>query len=95
MCATLVGGMDRLHKDYKKAARKKGVKLKTFTGKERNMRAMIGTPDLIIIFTDKCSHKARTLALQHAKARNIPVTQSHSCGVSSLKDCLDGQAGAA
>lgn len=88
MCATLVGGMDRLHKDYKMTAKRSGVKLKTFTGKERNMRAMMGTPDLIIIFTDKVSHKARNLAIQHAKAKDIPVAQVHSCGVSSLKNCL-------
>lgn len=88
MCATLVGGMDRLKKEYQQTAKKNGVRLKVFTGKERNMRSMIGSPDLIIIFTDKCSHKARKLAMQHAGANNIPVTQSHSCGISSLKSCL-------
>jgi len=88
MCATLVGGMDRLKKQYEETARSQGVKLKIFTGKERNMRSQIGSPDLIIIFTDKCSHKARKLAVQHASAAGIPVAQSHSCGLSSLKSCL-------
>ncbi len=89
MCATLVGGMDRLKTDYTKTAKRQGVKLKVFTGKERNMRGQIGSPDLIIIFTGKCSHKARILALKHASSCNIPVAQSHSCGISSLKGCLE------
>ncbi len=90
MCATLVGGMDRLKADYTKIAKSQSVKLKVFTGKERNMREQIGTPDLIIIFTGKCSHKARILALKHASSNNIPIAQSHSCGTSSLKSCLKG-----
>ncbi|MGE4506235.1 MAG: DUF2325 domain-containing protein [Desulfovibrionaceae bacterium] len=95
MCATLIGGMDRLKKQYEQTAKQHGVKLKVFTGKERDMRTQMGKPDLIIIFTDKCSHKARIQAVQHARQSDIPVLRSHSCGVSSLNACLGslGRAG--
>ncbi len=33
MCAALVGGMDRLKRDYMNEAKKNGVKLKCYTGK--------------------------------------------------------------
>lgn len=89
MCAALVGGMDRLKEDYQQTARNLGFRLKVFTGKEKNIRTMIGSPDVIIIFTDKCSHKARTEAVQRAKAASIPVLRMHSSGVTSLKGCLD------
>ena len=89
MCAALVGGMDRLKEHYQQAAQDQGIKLKVFTGKEKNIRTMIGNPDFIIILTDKCSHKARIEAMQRAKSGNIPVVRMHSCGVSSLKQCLD------
>ncbi|MBB5021528.1 hypothetical protein HNR37_000840 [Desulfurispira natronophila] len=41
-----------------------------------------------MIFTNKVSHNARKLALEAARADNIPVMMCHSCGVSTLKDCL-------
>lgn len=94
MCAALVGGMDRLKADYQKTAKAQGVRLKVFTGKEKNIKTMIGAPDLIIILTDKCSHKARIEAMQRAKSGNIPVVRMHSCGVSSLKQCLGSVAAA-
>ncbi len=89
MCAALVGGMDRLKPQYERTARDHGYKLKVFTGKEKNIKTMIGSPDLIIILTDKCSHKARIEAMQRAKTGGIPVVRMHSCGVSSLKQCLN------
>ena len=89
MCAALVGGMDRLKDHYQRTAREQGVKLKVFTGKEKNIKTMIGNPDVIIILTDKCSHKARIEAMQRARSGGIPVVRMHSCGVSSFKQCLD------
>jgi hypothetical protein len=35
------------------------------------------------------SHRARHEALSVAKSRNIPVFQHHSCGVCTLRKCLN------
>ena len=43
---------------------------------------------LTIVFTNKVSHEAKRKALLHARSRNIPIHLVHSCGVSSLRDCL-------
>lgn len=88
MCVTLIGGMDRLKKEYIAAAREGGATLKCIHRNERNFEDKIGTPDAIIVFTNKISHEARRKAMQHARARNIPISLVHSCGVSSLKECL-------
>jgi hypothetical protein len=88
MCASLIGGMDRLKRDYIDAAKEGGVTLKCFTGKERGIAAQIGESDLVIVFTNKVSHEARREAAKAAKSRNIPLRMLHSCGVSSLRDCL-------
>ncbi len=88
MCATLVGGMDRLKQDYLRTARQAGVDLKIFTGKENSIAAHLGGSERIIIFTNKVSHQARNEALSVARSRNIPVDMLHSCGVSSLRKCL-------
>jgi len=43
----------------------------------------------LLIFTNKVSHRARHEALSVAKAQNIPVFQYHSCGVCTLRNCLN------
>lgn len=88
MCAALIGGMDRLKRDYINAAKKEGIKLKVFTGKESRIAPKIGDADMVIIFTNKVSHDARREAMGHAKSNSIPVHMLHSCGVSTLKTCL-------
>ena len=88
MCVTLIGGMDRLKQDYIAAARQGGATLKCISRNERNFMDNIGNPDAIIVFTNKVSHEAKRKALLHARSRNIPIHLVHSCGVSSLRDCL-------
>lgn len=88
MCVTLIGGMDRLKQDYIAAARQGGATLKCISRNERNFMDKIGNPDAIIVFTNKVSHEATRKALLHARSRNIPIHLVHSCGVSSLRNCL-------
>jgi hypothetical protein len=35
------------------------------------------------------SHRARKEVVNMARSRNIPVFQYHSCGVCTLRDCLN------
>lgn len=90
MCATLIGGMDRLKRDYINAAKANGVDLKVFTGKENCISQKMGSPDLVIVFTNKVSHAARKEVMQYAKSRNIPVRMVHNCGVTTLRQNLSG-----
>lgn len=93
MCAALVGGMDRLKREYMTEAKKNGVKLKHFTGKERKISRALGNVDFVVMFTNKVSHKARKDVLQAIRGKNVPVFMEHSCGISTLRKCLD-EAGA-
>ena len=88
MCVTLIGGMDRLQKDYIAAAKENGHSLKCISRNERNFVDKIGNPDALIVFTNKVSHEAKRKAVQVARSRNIPLQLVHSCGVSSLRECL-------
>jgi len=88
MCAALIGGMDRLKREYINEAEKNGVKLKCFTGKERKISSSLGKVDFVVLFTNKVSHKARKDVMDAAKGLNVPIIQSHSCGVSSLREVL-------
>lgn len=88
MSAALIGGMDRLKRDYINAAKGSGFKLKVFTGKESKIASKLGRPDMLIVFTNKVSHEAKREAVNFAKSKSIPYKMIHSCGVSTLKDAL-------
>jgi hypothetical protein len=90
MCVALVGGLDRLKREYESAARKCGVTLKTFTGKEACLVDKMGVPDMAIVFTSMISHNARTEVMQRSRSLGIPVQFLHSNGVSGLRQCLAG-----
>lgn len=88
MCAALIGGMDRLKRDYINEAKKRGVKLKCYTGKERTISGSMGRVDFVVLFTNKVSHKARKDVLSAVRSSDTPVLMRHSCGVSTLRECL-------
>ncbi|GHV53943.1 hypothetical protein FACS1894206_05670 [Deltaproteobacteria bacterium] len=90
MCVALVGGMDRLKRDYEKTAKSMGITLRIFTGKESCLLDKMGQPDHTILFTGMISHNARAGVMQRSKSLGIPVTFLHSSGVSSLSRCLRG-----
>ncbi len=92
MCAALIGGMDRLKRDYMSAAQQHGVTLRWFNGGECSIESKLGSPDMLIMFTNMISHEARKKVMSVAKEQNIPLHMLHSCGVSSLRGCLQ-QAG--
>ena len=88
MSAFLIGGMDRLHREYIEAAKSLGVTLKVFTGKERSIKKQLGSVDILILCTGKVSHSARREVVSHASIKKIPVVMLHSSGVSSLRGCI-------
>lgn len=88
MNVVLIGGMDRLERHYVEEAESCGVQLKVFTKSQAGLSSKIGSPEAMILFTNKVSHRVRNEALNMAKARNIPVHMCHSCGVCSLRNCL-------
>ncbi|GHV51585.1 hypothetical protein AGMMS49579_07220 [Spirochaetia bacterium] len=89
MSAILVGGMDRLHRDYIDAAKSLGVELKVFVGQERSIRKQLGGTDMLIICTGKVSHSARREAVKFAGSNKIPMQMIVSSGVSSLRNCIE------
>ncbi len=89
MCIGLIGGMDRLEKNYIREAGKFGIDLKVFTRYQGKMAAKLQNMDALIIFTNKISHNAKKEATETAKANDIPIYFYHSCGVCTLRNCLN------
>jgi ABC-type uncharacterized transport system substrate-binding protein len=88
MCIALIGGMDRLERNYINEAEKLGIDLRVFTKSESCVASKVKNVDAIVIFTNKVSHKAKKEVINAAKAKNIPIFMYHSCGICTLRDCL-------
>ena len=89
MCIALIGGMDRLDKHYKEVAELAGLSLQIFSRSQTNIAAKLKKADLMVIFTNKVSHRVKTEAMQTAKSCGIPVIMRHTCGVCTLRECLE------
>jgi len=89
MCIALIGGMDRLDKHYKEVAELAGLSLQIFSRSQTNIAAKLKKADLMVIFTNKVSHRVKTEAMQAAKSCGIPVIMRHTCGVCTLRECLE------
>lgn len=88
MCVALIGGMDRLKREYLTEAEKIGIRLRIFTKSETGIDKKVKGSDAIMIFTNKISHRAKREVMNIAKVNKIKVVMCHSCGVCSLRDCL-------
>jgi hypothetical protein len=89
MSVALIGGMDRLERHYTDEAQRAGVGLRVFSRSEVNIVAKLKNMDAMLIFTNKVSHRVKTEAMKAAKAHGIPVYMQHSCGVCTLRACLN------
>jgi len=89
MSVTLVGGMDRMAPHYQNEAKKQGIKLQIFSQAQTGMESKIRNSDALVLFTNKVSHQARNTAIAEAKKQDIPIYQFHSCGLCTLRDCLN------
>ena len=89
MSVVIIGGHDRMVCQYKKVCKQFNCKAKVFTQMSANLSKQIGSPDLIVLFTNTVSHKMVISASQEAKKNNIPVARIHTSSASALKCALE------
>ena len=89
MSIVVVGGNDRMATRYKDICRSYNCKAKVFTQMPSDFENKLGTPDLMVVFTNTCSHKMVKRVNQKSAKHDIPVARIHSASVSALKSILD------
>ncbi len=88
MSVVIIGGHDRLVKDYKNICKNHNCKAKVFTQMSAQLRNLIGTPDLIVLFTNTVSHKMVRCAVTAAEKGNIDVVRCHTSSKTALNEIL-------
>ena len=81
--------MTRQYKDLCGAYNLKAKVYPKMTGGMRD----IGTPDLLILFTNTVSHKMIRRALSDTKGQKTKIARSHSSSIAALKGILDEHVG--
>lgn len=89
MSIVVVGGNDRMATRYKDICSSYKCKAKIFTQMPANFERMLGTPDLVVVFTNTCSHKMVNQVNQRAERHNFPVAKIHNASVNALKTVLE------
>ena len=93
MSVVVVGGNDRMAARYKEVCRDYRCKAKVFTQMPCDFEKQIGSPDLMVVFTDTVSHKMVRVVNRRSEKGNIPVVRIHSAGIAALKRVLDEASG--
>ncbi len=88
MSIVIVGGHDRMVCQYKKICKEHRCKVKVFTQMTANLSNQIGTPDLLILFTNTVSHKMARCAVQEAEKCKANIIRCHTSSGSALTDIL-------
>lgn len=89
MSVVIIGGHDRMVCQYKKICQEYQCKAKIFTQMPNKLKDQIGTPDLIVLFTNTVSHKMIRCALSEAEKNQVDVVRSHTSSGNALIGILE------
>ena len=93
MSVVIIGGHDRMVCQYKKICKEHRCKAKVFTQMPAKLDKQIGSPDLIVLFTNTVSHKMVKCAVEEAEKRNSDIVRSHTSSASALQEILQEKCG--
>lgn len=88
MSVVIVGGNECMVRQYKNLCSEYQCKAKVYPKMSGGLKD-IGTPDLLVLFTNTVSHKMIRCALSETKGRNVRIARSHTSSISALKDILE------
>jgi len=92
MSVVIVGGNERMVRDYIKTCGEYRCSAKVFCKMRDGLKCMVGSPDLMVLFTSTTSHTMVRCALSGIKGGDTTVERSHSSSISALRGILEKHA---
>ena len=93
MSVVIVGGNHCMQRLYIDTCEKYGCRAKVYVKTNGDLKRKIGTPDLIILFTNTVSHKMKKIAVSEAKRCNAIIERSHSSSLNALQTIMENHCG--
>lgn len=91
MSVVIIGGNERMACRYENICREYGYKVKVFTKEKGGLKKKLGSPDLMILFTNTVSHKMAISASAEAEKNNVPVARIPTSSASALNTFFSQQ----
>ena len=88
MSVVIVGGNECMTRQYINLCVEYKCKAKVYPKMTRGLKN-IGSPDLLVLFTNTVSHKMVRCALSETKGSNTRIARSHSSSMAALKSILE------
>ncbi len=88
MSVVILGGNECMERNYCELCKKFGHSAKVFCKPCANMKSRVGSPDLVVLFTNTVSHKIVRAVVDNLD-KTITVVRSHSSSMASLQKILD------
>lgn len=89
MTVTVLGGLDKFKKEYKKVCIQNGFKPKFIFKNSPNLWEILENSDVIILITSNINHNTAKLAKIVAKEKGIPLFFCHKSSISSFKNTIE------
>jgi hypothetical protein len=89
MSVVIIGGHDRMVCRYRDICKEYDCTSKVYTQSKSDLEGIIGSPDLIVLFTNPVSHEMVKIAKKVALRRDITLVQSHCGSANALKTVLE------
>lgn len=88
MSIVIVGGNECMTRQYKDLCTEYNHKAKIYPKLTAGLKNL-GSPDLLVLFTNTMSHKMIRCALSEIKGQNTRIARSHTSSMNALKTILD------
>lgn len=88
MSVVIVGGNDHMVGQYRDLCREYNCEAKVFTQMPGTLKKKIGSPDIMILFTNTVSHNMVTCAVGEAKRVRAKIVRCRSSSMAALRNIL-------
>ena len=89
MSVVIVGGHDRMVSQYKKVCKSYQCKVKVFTQMRADFNKQIGSPDLLVLFTNTVSHKMVKTASDEGHNSHTHLLRCHPSSKNASTEILE------
>ncbi len=89
MSVVILGGNERMIRDYKDLCQSYHCSVKVIPKMGGTLKGRLGSPDLLVLFTDTISHKMVKNAMNELRGQSTVVHRCRSGSMSALRDALE------
>lgn len=88
MSVVIVGGNECMARKYVDICNEYKCSAKVFCKMHDGLKNKVGSPDLLVLFTNTTSHKMVKCALSEVRGSDVKIARSHSSSASALRNIL-------